>query len=404
MQLVEQHVINHNDSRYQAIDAASFASKNLYNLANYHMRQFFIHTGKYLNYAEVYHLVKQTDAYQALPRKVSNDVLRLLDKNWKAYRKAIAAWYEDPSAFLGRPCLPKYKDKKHGRNILIYDIQALSKPSLRKGVIAPSQLGITVPTKQQNIKQVRIVPRHGHYVMEVVYERLEKPAQVNPALVAGIDIGLNNLATLTSNKPGFTPLLVNGRPVKSVNQYYNKRKAELESKLMKMDARRRTSHGLSQLTTKRTRKINHYLHTQSHRIIEHLVEEGIGTLVIGKNDRWKQEANMGKRNNQQFVQIPHARFIQMLTYKAELVGIQVILQEESHTSKCSFLDNEPICHQERYLGKRVKRGLFRASTGRRINADVNGSYNIIRKAIPDSFSGKQGIEAVAVRPVGLPTY
>lgn len=404
MQLVEQHIIHKGDSRYAAIDQAAFASKNLYNLANYHMRQSFIHTGKYMEYAEVYHLVKQSDAYKALPRKVSNDVLRLLGKNWKAYRKALAAWYEDPSAFLGRPCLPKYKDKQHGRNILIYDIQALSKPALREGVIAPSQLEITVPTKQHNVKQVRIVPRHGYYVVEVVYERPEKPAQVNPDLVAGIDIGLNDLATLTSNQPGFTPLLINGRPLKSINQYYNKRKAALESKLMKMDARRRTSHQIERLTNKRTRRINHYLHTQSHRIIEHLVEEGIGTLVIGKNDGWKQEANMGKRNNQQFVQIPHARFIDMLTYKAELVGIRVILQEESHTSKCSFLDNEPICHQAHYVGKRVKRGLFRTATGRRINADVNGSYNIIRKAIPNSFFGRQGIEGVAVRPVGVPTY
>ncbi len=404
MQLVEQHAIDKSDPRYEAIDHAAFASKNLYNAANYLIRQAFIFQGTYLGYAEIFHLIKQHEAYQALPRKVSNDVLRLLDKNWKAYRKALAAWYEDSSAFLGRPCLPKYKDKKHGRNILIYDIQALSKPALRKGVVAPSQLGITVPTKQDDIKQVRIVPRHGHYVVEVVYERPEKPAQVNPDLVAGIDIGLNNLAVLTSNKRGFTPLLVNGRPLKSVNQYYNKRNANLESQLMKMDARRRTSHQLEQLTTKRTRKINHYLHTQSHRIIEHLVEEGIGTLVIGKNDGWKQEANMGRRNNQQFVQIPHAHFIQMLTYKAKLVGIRVIWQEESHTSKCSFLDNEPICHHERYVGKRVKRGLFRASNGRRINADVNGSYNIIRKAIPQSFLGRHGIEAVAVRPVGLPTY
>lgn len=404
MQLVEQHVINRNDSRYQAVDVAAFASKNLYNLANYHMRQSFIHQGKYLGYVEVYHLVKHTDAYQALPRKVSNDVLRLLDKNWKAFRKALAAWYEAPSRFSGRPCLPKYKDKQKGRNVLIYDLQALSQTALKQGVIAPSQSGITVSTKKHNVKQVRIVPRHGQYVVEVIYERQEQPATVNPELVAGIDIGLNNLATLTSNQPGFTPLLVNGRPLKSINQYYNKRKANLESKLMKMDARRRTSQQLEQLTNKRTRKINHYLHTHSHRIIEHLVEQGIGTLVIGKNINWKQEANLGKRTNQHFVQIPHARFIEMLTYKAQLVGIRVILQEESHTSKCSFLDNEPICHHEQYLGKRVKRGLFRTSTGRRINADVNGSFNIIRKAIPDSFSARQGIEGVAVRPVGTPTY
>lgn len=398
MQLVEQHRISMRDSRYEAIDRAAFASKNLYNLANYYMRQSFIHRGKYLGYAEVFHLVKQTDAYRALPRKVSNDVLRLLDKNWKAFRKGLKAWKADPSKFLGRPKLPKYKDKSKGRNILIYDIQALSKPGLKRSLVIPSQLGIEIKTQQTNVKQVRIVPQHGNYVVEVVYERQEKQEQVNPDPVAGIDIGLNNLATLTSNKPGFTPLLVNGRPLKSINQYYNKRKAALQSKLGTTG----TTNRMERLTNKRTHKINHYLHTQSHRLIEHLVKEGVGTLVIGKNPNWKQEANMGRRNNQQFVQIPHARFVEMLIYKAKLVGIEVILQEESHTSKCSFLDLEPICHQECYVGKRVKRGLFRASTGRRINADVNGSYNIIRKAIPDSFW--QGIEAVAVRPVGTPTY
>jgi putative transposase len=152
---------------------------------------------------------------------------------------------------------------------------------------------------------------------------------------------------------------------------------------------------MARMTNKRTRKINHYLHTQSRRLIDLLVEEGIGTLVIGKNENWKQEINIGKRNNQNFVPIPHARFIDMLTYKAQLVGIRVIVREESHTSKCSFLDLEPIEHHEQYVGKRVKRGLFRASNGRRIHADVNGSYNILRKEIPDSFG--QGIEGVAVR-------
>ncbi len=167
-------------------------------------------------------------------------------------------------------------------------------------MIIPSQLGISIPTQQNNVQQVRIVPRHGHYVVEVVYEKEPTPSSVDPDLIAGIDIGLNNLAALTSNKPGFTPIL------------------------------------------------------------------------------------------------------EMLCYKAELAGITVKLTEERHTSKCSFLDSEPICHHDQYIGKRMKRGLFRASTGRRINADVNGSLNIIRKAIPGSFG--QGIEGVAVRPVGLPTY
>jgi putative transposase len=235
--------------------------------------------------------------------------------------------------------------------------------------------------------------------MEVVYEKDVEPAAVDPNLVAGIDVGLNNLAAITSNKPGFAPVLVNGRPAKYINQGYNKRRAQLQAKLGQPGRTKR----MERLTTKRTRQINHYLHTHSRRIIDVLVAEGIGTLVIGKNDGWKQEISIGKRNNQNFVQVPHARFIQMLTYKAELVGIQVILTNESHTSKCSFLDDEPICHHEQYAGKRIKRGLFRAASGQLINADVNGAYNILRKAIPGAFG--QGKAGVVVHPVGTaPTY
>src|SRR5258706_5527876 len=356
MQLVEQHVIKKTDPRYTIIDAAGFASKNLYNAANYEIRQAFIFRGVYLNYHEMHRLMKSHEAYKALPAKVAQQVLRTLDKNWQSFFKAIAAWRDDPSKFLGRPCLPKYKDKQHGRNLLIYTIQALSKPALRQGYIVPSMLAIRLETQHQNIDQVRIIPRHGFYVVEVVYSREAVQADVDPSLYAGMDIGINNLATLTSNKEGFIPRLVNGRPVKSINQYYNKRKADLGSKLMKMDARRRTSHQLERLTTTRTRRINHYLHTASRRILNLLVLEGIGTLVIGKNPNWKQEVEMGKRNNQQFVDIPHAHFIEMLAYKAELVGIQVLITEESYTSKCSFLDKEPISKQESYAGKRIKRG------------------------------------------------
>lgn len=402
MQLVEQHIIKRSDSRYEAIDQAAFASKNLYNLANYHMRQSFIHMGKYLGYAQVYHLVKHEPAYQALPRKVSNDVLRLLDKNWKAFRKALAAWYEDPSQFLGRPCLPKYKDKQQGRNILIYDIQALSKKGLKRGLVQPSQLGITIETKQSDVQQARIIPRKGYYVVEVVYERKEGQANVDPALIAAIDIGVNNLAALTSNKVGFVPRLVNGRPLKSTNQYYNKRKAALQSRLA--DATQFTTR-MQRMVTKRTRRIDHYLHTASRRIIELLVLEGIGTLIIGKNPNWKQACEMRKADKQHFVQLPHARFVDMLCYKARLVGIQVVLQEESYTSKASFLDLDPlptygqVAEEPAFSGRRIKRGLYKAKSGRKLNADINGSLNILRKASPNGFPN--GVEAVAVQPVRL---
>jgi putative transposase len=404
MQLVEQHVIRDTDPRYAAIDRAAFASKNLYNAANYLVRQSFIHEGVYLNFAAVYHLIKNHEAYCALPRKVSNDVLRQLDHDWRAFFADLDAWKADPSKFVGRPRLPGYKEKQKGRNLLVYDIQAISLTGLRRGEVIPSQLGISIRTKQTAVKQARIVPRKGYYVVEVVYEREPVPAAVNPSLYAGIDIGLNNLVALTSNKAGFVPRIVNGRPVKSINQCYNKRKAVLQKRLGTTG----TTRQMERLTANRTRQIDHYMHTASRRIIDLLVAEGIGTLCIGKNPLRKQNARMGKRNNQNFVQVPHARLIEMLTCKAELVGIQVRITEESYASMASFLDVDPlpvygVADTPAFSGKRVKRGLYRAADGRHINADVNGSYNTIRKVLPDAFGNwGKGIAGAAVHPVRLP--
>jgi len=397
MQLVEQHIIDKLNPRYGAIDEAAFKSKKLYNAALYETRQAFIHTGAYLSYNGMDKLMQSHEVYKALPAKVSQQILLLLDKNWKSFKEGRKAYEEDPSKFLGRPKLPKYKHKTEGRNILVYTIQAVSrgKNGLKRGLIKPSQLAISVKTKQKDIDQVRIVPRKGYYVVEVVYEKAVKQASVNPAYYAGIDIGMNNLVALTSNKPAFQAVVVNGRPVKSTNQFYNKRRAALQKKLGKTGTTKR----MERMTNKRNRRIDHYMHTASKRIIDLLVKEGIGTLCIGKNDGWKNEAEMGKRNNQNFVQIPHARFIQMLTYKAELVGITVKLTEESYTSKASFLDRDPLPVRKpndetkhTFSGKRVKRGLYRASNGRYINADINGAGNIIRKVAPDAFQRAEGVE------------
>jgi putative transposase len=216
----------------------------------------------------------------------------------------------------------------------------------------------------EHIDKVRIVPRKGFYVVEVIYEQAVKQTPVNPAYYAGIDLGVNNLVALASNKPGFIPVVVNGRPVKSTNQFYNKRRAELQHKL----GHTGTTARMERMTTKRNRRIDHYMHTTSRSIIDLLVQEEIGVLMIGKNDGWKQDIEIGKRNNQNFVQIPHARFISMLTYKAELVGITVLLTEESYTSKASFLDHDPLPvrnpkdeTKHSFSGKRIERGLYRAS-------------------------------------------
>ena len=388
MQLVEQHIIGKNDPRFEPIDQAAFLSKNLYNAANYLVRQTFIFENRYILYNQMDKLMKHSPDYCALPRKVSQWVLKQRDHDWQAFFAASRAYRETPGVFTGRPKLPNYKHKTEGRNLLTYTNQAISRRGLKRVVVQPSGLPIEVLTKHPDLQQVRIVPHKTHYTVEVVYEKAVCNAEnLNPAFFAGGDIGLDNLVTITSNKPGFTPVVVNGRPIKSINQYYNSRRAELQSVLPVGASSRR----LERLTDKRNRRIRHELHLASRRVIELLLREGIGTLVIGKNDGWKQEINLGRRTNQNFVAIPHARFIQMLAYKAELVGIRVIAREESYTSKCSFLDLEPIERREIYLGRRVKRGLFISALGRRIQADVNGSYNILRKEVPCAFDAA-GIE------------
>jgi putative transposase len=417
MYLTEQHIIDREDPRFALIDAAAFTSKNLYNAALYEMQQVFIFQDKRLSFRQMDKLMQVHEAYKALPAKVSQQVLKQLDEAWKSYFEACQAYQEDPSKFLGHPKLPKYKHKTEGRNILIYTMQAISggqtggKKTLQCGIIKPSGLPIEVKTQQYpaTLHQVRIVPRNGYYVVEVIYSKEPVQTSVDPSFCVAIDLGVTNLAAITSNREGFIPRLVNGRTLKSINQWYNKRMKELKLCLPKAE-RERVTNQMERITNKRNRQVNHYLHTASKTIINFLVKQGVGTIIVGKTPLWKQETGMGKRNNQNFVQIPHARFIDMLTYKAALVGIQVEIQEESYTSKASFLDLDPIPAYKpgdeteyTFSGKRFGRRnrLYRSKDGYIICADVNGSYNILRKSKPDAFSEAKGVAACVVQPLRL---
>ena len=262
---------------------------------------------------------------------------------------------------------------------------------------------IIFPTsvKEEQLAQVRIVPLSCCYVIEVVYEKIEAtPLKVSSDQIAALDLGLNNLAVLTSNQPGFQPILINGRPLKSINQFFNKRRAVLQKQLK---GKKSKSSRLNRLTHSRNQKVNDYLHKGTKLIINELLNSEIDTLVIGHNSHWKRECNLGKRNNQNFVSIPHSQFISMLTYKCNLVGIKVVITEESYTSKASFLDLDfiPVYGEKTaksFSGKRICRGLYRSKSGQIINADVNASYNILRKAFPEAFS--YGIESCVVQPSG----
>ena len=403
MQLVERHKVNPNHQFWRQIDELCFLSKNLYNYCNYLLRQSFITKGVYLSYNQLYHLVKTGSDYKALPAKVSQQVLRLLDKNWKSFLAANKAYNTNPNSFKARPKLPRYKAKIKGRNILIYTIQAISKRGLKLGLVKLSGTKLYLPTKVNNIKQARIVPKLGEYVVEIVYEREENYTVTNKNAIAAIDIGVNNLCTLTSNKPGFIPVLINGRPLKSFNQYYNKTKAKLQSWL---PVNRSSSTRIQKLVRKRNNRVDTYLHRASRWVVNHLDKQGIGKLIIGHNLGWKQSVTLGAKTNQSFTSIPHSRLIEMLIYKAQLKGIEVVIREESYTSKASFLSNDPIPNYGddvkdiKFSGYRESRGMYKQKCRKtRINADVNGSYNILRKAIPEIFG--RGIEDVVVRPVRI---
>jgi putative transposase len=396
MQLVEKHVISRQHRFWSYCDYLSLQSKHLYNAANYIQRQYFFESKKYYNSIDIYHQTKNLEAYRYLPTKVSKQIVRRVTDAWKGWLAALKDWSKNPDKYLGKPKIPGYKHKERGRYVVIYPIDAISKPLLAKGLVKLSQTNIEFSTNAKNVDQVRIVPKLDHYVIEVVYT-VDEPVKSTGKYIAGVDIGLNNLMAITSNHSGIRPLLINGRPLKSINQFFNKRVAKAQS----IDARS----VIKKLNSKRDRRIDNYLHTVSCRVIDWCKLNDIGQLIIGNNYRWKQDINIGKKNNQEFTKIPHAKLISLLTYKARLAGIKVIVTEESYTSKASALDGDklPVYKAKSdikpvFSGKRVQRGLYKTNTGRIINADTNGSMNIARKVIPNVF---EGIEALPFVPVVL---
>ena len=376
MYLTERHVIKNN----KELDEVCFNSNNLYNRALYLVRQHYFKTKSYLDWTKVYRLMvdsKDVD-YYSLHSRVATQTLRLLDSNFRSFFSLLKM---KQSGNYDKPIrIPRYLDKD-GRYIAIFNKYAVSKRYLKKGLIKLSSLSIEIPTKkanESNLVEVRVLPRNNHHVIEVTYEVDESQPKSDNGRYASIDLGLNNLAMVSSNVA--KPFSINGRPLKSINQYYNKEKARLQSHLK---GNKKTSNRINSITNKRNNKVKDYLHKSSREIVNFLVSNDISTLVIGYNEEWKQNINLGRTNNQSFVNIPFYTFINQLDYKCKLEGINVRLIEESYTSKCSFLDNETIEKHDNYLGKRIKRGLFKSAEGKLINADLNGSLNILRKVVGD---------------------
>ncbi len=417
MQLVEKHIINISHKYWSECDVLCLNSNKIRNQGLYIQRQswFYGHGvikfGKTELHKNIDALMKQTACYHNLPAFLAQQVMKSVNEEWTSFFNAIKQWKMDKSGFSGRPKPPKYKPRNTGRYKVTYPHTRAYKKAKINGIIHLYKTGIRILSKHSNNYDcVRIVPATGCYIIEVVYTVKQSIDVVNTDnnYIAAIDLGVNTIAAVTSNKPGFVPILINGRPIKSINNRYNKFISKLRSINKKLHGLH-WSNRMELMTRRRNHQIDSYLHRASRLLIKILANQGINTLVIGLNLDWKRNCNMGKRTNQKFVYLPHKKFVNMLTYKGLLMGIKVCIREESYTSKSSFLELDDIPKYGskppywKPSGTRIKRGLYRSKSGL-INADVNASYNILRKEFPDAFS--QGIKGCVVQPrsVNVPGY
>ena len=376
--LVEVHQISSRHRDYDELDHLCFLSKNLYNSTLYAVRQHYIKRGKYLSYYDVNKIFthsRQVD-YVALPAKVSKATQMLVHRSFLSFFAALRAK-------SGRKVrLPKYLGK-NSRQVVHYEKGALS--FKRDGYIRLSKTNVYIKTNltKNEVQFVRVTPKGNHINVEVGFKRDTPPKRENCHNIASVDFGLSNLLAVVSNTG--EPLIVNGKPLKSINQHYNKRRAQIQSVLEKRNGKRR-SRQLDALSRKRHNRVNDYVHKSVNLLMNYLVSHNIDVLVVGYSSGMKQNINLGRRNNQNFVGIPFLKIIQTIQYKCDLLGIHVEIQEESYTSKASFLDDDkiPVFSENRnekhsFSGRRIKRGLYKASNGRCVNADVNGALNILKK-------------------------
>ena len=395
MRQVERHWIKENHELYSVCDDLTFKAKNLYNAGLYQVRQSIFERDRcqeevkpsILTWVELvsqFRRDKQRDML-ALPSKVSTNILKLIGSTTHSYYQLLRCYHDKSNlSVTAKPNPPRYLHKTEGRYMVEFTSQTIPKKRGSNGelILCPKDLNLHIQTQVENPKCVRIVPRLGAFVIEVIYEVEEVPLK-HTGNYAAIDLGVDNLASITFSN-GFNPLLVKGSKIKSINQGYNRLIAKAQSKLPK---NQRTSKHIHRLWRNRELKLQSELHKITSFLSLYFDEMSVEKVFIGKNVGWKQEVAFGKKTNQTFVNIPYNTFISQLTYKCKLRGIEVIEQEESYTSKASFVDQDEIPvygkteEKPQFSGKRISRGLYRTKQGFLLNADINGSYNILVKGL-----------------------
>ena len=361
----------------------------IYDQALYYQRQRYFETKeqnkiKTYNYNELYNIVKETEAFKKsnMDYVLKQEQIRLVCKNWKSFIKATIEYKNHQEKFENKPKIPKYLYKRKKYSTVFIDKTRFRSVKNNTFKIPCTDVIISCPKhiEHNSIRRVSIQPYYGKIKINFIYDDLKyNDIQTDENSAMGIDIGLNNLCAITINDK-YLSYVIKGGPLKSINQFYNKRKSDMVSDLMKCNKNQYTSHAIERLNMKRKHKIYNYIHTVANKIIDLCIENKVSTIYVGHNKEWKQDIKLGRRNNQNFVSIPFNDFIETLKYKTEkYLYINLFIVEESYTSKCDHLVKETMENHKNYLGKRVKRGLFKSSTGKDLNADINGAIGILRK-------------------------
>ena len=379
--------VNPRHALFKALDNYAFLAKNMYNSTLWRHRQDYKAGKKKISWMALnkeFRATNQSD-FRVIPSSMAALIVKAVDGEYES------CFGRRKAGLKAR--FPQYKHPVEGRYKLIFNEKLISKKALKRGYLKlttpetiKEELKFKLPKKidYTTIKEVTVTKFNDGYMINIISKIEFTEFEVKEGNnVAAIDLGLKNLVACVSNNK-MKPFLISGCPINSFNHFWNKKISKLKSKLdtSKDEGEKKAiKEKINFLSRRRNFKVNDYLHKASRKLVNHLDSNEINSLVIGYNQGWKQDINLGKKINQKFCNLPFYRFLNMLKYKCEAKGMTVKTQEESYTSKCSFLDNEEVCKHDSYLGKRVKRGLFRASNGSEINADINGAYNILVKAI-----------------------
>jgi len=335
--------------------------------------------------------LKGTEVYKDVPYATCSQIcIQEKCREWKSFYRATAEYTKDPKKFQGHPHVPGYLDPKTGRGSLVITSQNFKVDEAGNVTMPKFLSGIHIRARHGNIRQIRIKMFMDSILISLMYEKEEK--QVCGKKVMGIDLGINNLIAAAWDSED-RPVIINGKPLKSINQYYNKAKAHMQKEAKVYNGKNSTKR-LNNLSAKRNRKIKDYMHKASRKIVDMAVSSGVGLIVIGATHGWKQEVHI---INQNFVSIPYKTLTDMIVYKARLEGIEVKTVRESYTSGTSYLDGEKPAREYYNKSRRVKRGLFESNTGILINADINAAYQMMKLGDTRAIPIKTGEQIIKIK-------